>query len=147
MCLTGIDSMKFIDMGGFSPLWVAPFPNHGILNCVRVKKVSWTQASKTLGTHAFISLWSYHWMWLYVPAFTDPEWGTVAWTCQLKKRKKFSPKLLCASIPFHRAINKSITITFFASVITHLSKRNVRGEELFVTLNLKVYPIMMEIEC
>lgn len=31
----GIVSVKFIDVGRFSPLWAAPFPRQDDLNCVK----------------------------------------------------------------------------------------------------------------
>jgi hypothetical protein len=54
--LEGIASIKLIAMGKFSPLWAAPFPEHGVLNYVRVKKFSWAQSCNKLNVYVFISL-------------------------------------------------------------------------------------------
>ena len=46
VCLWRTVLIRLTDMERTIPLWVAPFPTHGFLICMRVGKVGWIQISK-----------------------------------------------------------------------------------------------------
>lgn len=51
------DFLILINTGRPSPLRVAPFPMHRALNCVRVEKPSWAQASRKARIHFSLCSW------------------------------------------------------------------------------------------
>ena len=81
-----------IDRGRPSPLWVVPFRRQKFLDCIRVEKLNWTQATKQAIEHAFI-----HFSLVFIPV--PVMWlaaFSLSWLPEMTSRNK----ALCLLVVF-----------------------------------------------